>query len=204
MSATTVARRYAEAMADVAIAHNVVDQTDGELRAFAEMVRQSRELADVFASPVVPQSDKGKVLEALIARARPSAFTANLLRAMLGNHRLPLVPAVYEQYRRLINERRGVVVAEVTTAQPLNAQEQAHLSEQLQNLLEVTNKLNLVAGAKLETKFNPGGKRIEFHFKTDPSLIGGVITRIGSVVYDGSVRTQLQEIEQRLKAGTRG
>src|ERR1051325_1025401 len=183
MSATTVARRYAEAMADVAIAHNVVDQTDGELRAFAEMMRQSRELADVFASPVLPQGDKGNVLEALIARARPSAFTANLLRAMLTNHRLPLVPDVYEQYRRLINERRGVVVAEVTTAQPLNAQEQAQLGRRLQALT---------------------GKQVEFQFKTDAALIGGVITRIGSVVYDGSVRTQLQEIEQRLKAGTRG
>ena len=183
MSATTIARRYAEAMADVAIAHNIVDQVDGELRAFAGMLRESRELADVFASPVLPQADKGKVLEALIARARPGAYTANLLRAMLGNHRLPLVPDVYEQYRRLINERRGVVVAEVTSAQPLAPQEQAQLSQRLQAMT---------------------GKQVEFQFKTDAALIGGVITRIGSVVYDGSVRTQLQEIEQRLKAGTRG
>ena len=183
MSATTIARRYAEAMADVAIAHNVVDQIDGELRIFAEMLRQSRELVNVFASPVLPQSDKSKVLEALIARARPSAFTANLLRAMLTNHRLPLVPDVYEQYRRLINARRGVVVAEVTTAQPLNAQEQAQLSQRLQTMT---------------------GKQVKFQFKTDAALIGGVLTRIGSVVYDGSVRTQLQAIEQRLKAGTRG
>jgi F-type H+-transporting ATPase subunit delta len=181
MSATTVARRYAEAMADVAIAHNVVDQIDGELRAFAEMMRQSHELTDVFASPVLPQSDKGRVLEALIARARPSVFTANLLRAMLTNHRLPVVPDVYQQYRRLINERRGIVVAEVTTAQPLAPQEQAQLSQRLQTMT---------------------GKQVEFQFKTDAALIGGVITRIGSVVYDGSVRTQLQEIEQRLKAGS--
>jgi F-type H+-transporting ATPase subunit delta len=182
MSATTVARRYAEAMADVAIAHNIVDQVDAELRVFAGMMRESRELADVFASPVLPQADKGRVLEALIARARPGTFTANLLRAMLNNGRLPLIPDVYEQYRRLINERRGVVVAEVTTAQPLNAQEQAQLSQRLQAMT---------------------GKQVEFQFKTDAALIGGVITRIGSVVYDGSVRTQLQEIEQRLKAGSR-
>jgi F-type H+-transporting ATPase subunit delta len=183
MSATTVARRYAEAMADVAIAHNVVDQIDGELRAFAEMLRHSRELAGVFASPVLPQSDKGRVLDALIARTRPSAFTANLLRAMLANHRLPLVTDVYEQYRRLINERRGVVIAEVTTAQPLAPTEQAQLSQRLQRMT---------------------GKQVEFQFRTDAALIGGVITRIGSVVYDGSVRTQLQAIEQRLKTGTRG
>ena len=180
MSATTVARRYAEAMADVAIARNAVDQIDGELRTFAEMLRQSRELAQVFASPVLPQQDKGKVLEAIIARARPGTYTANLLRTMLTNHRLPLMAEVYEQYRRIINERRGVVVAEVTTAQPLADAEQAQLGQRLQAIT---------------------GKRIEFQFKTDPALIGGVVTRIGSVIYDGSVRTQLHEIEQRLKTG---
>jgi F-type H+-transporting ATPase subunit delta len=183
MSATTIARRYAEAMADVAIAHNVVDQIDSELRTFAEMLRQSRELADVFASPVLPHQDKGNVLEAIIARARPGDYTANLLRTMLTHHRLPLISEVYEQYRRIINERRGVVIAEVTTAQPLTPQEQAQLSQRLQAIT---------------------GKHIEFQFKTEAALIGGVVTRIGSVVYDGSVRTQLQEIHQQLKSGTRG
>jgi F-type H+-transporting ATPase subunit delta len=183
MSATTIARRYAEAMADVAIAHNVVDQIDNELRTLAEMMRQSRELANVFASPVLPQQDKGNVLEAIIARTRLGAYTANLLRTMLTHHRLPLIAEVDEQYRRIINERRGVVVAEVTTALPLDAGEQAQLSQRLQAIT---------------------GKRVEFKFKTDAGLIGGVVTRIGSVVYDGSVRTQLQEIHHQLKSGTRG
>jgi F-type H+-transporting ATPase subunit delta len=181
MSAATIARRYAEAMADVATAHNLIDQIDGELHTFAEMLGQSRELAEVFASPVLPYPDKARVLEAIIARARPGAYTANLLRAMLNHHRLPLVREVSEQYRRIINERRGVVVAEVTTAQPLADAEQAQLGQRLQAIT---------------------GKRVEFQFKTDAALIGGVVTRIGSVVYDGSVRTQLQEIEQRLKSGT--
>ena len=169
MSVTTVARRYAEALADVAIAHNLVDQIDGELQVWAEMVRQSRDLANVFASPVLPQPEKSKVLEALIARARSGNYTTTLLRAMLNHHRLPLVAEVYEQYRRIVNERRGVVVAQVTTAQTLTPPEQAQLSQRLQAMT---------------------GKRVEFQFKTDADLIGGVITRIGSVVYDGSVRTQ--------------
>jgi F-type H+-transporting ATPase subunit delta len=183
MSATTIARRYAEAMADVAIGHNVVDQIDGELRIFAEMMRQSRELLNLFASPVLPQRDKSKVLEALIARTRPGTYTANLLRTLLINQRLSLMAEVYEQYRRRINERRGVVVAEVTTAEPLASADQAQLSQRLQSIT---------------------GKRVEFQFKTDAALIGGVVTRIGSVVYDGSVRTQLQGIYQQLKSGTRG
>src|ERR1700759_4251635 len=182
MSATTVARRYAEAMAAVALARNAVEQIENELGAWAEMMRQSRELHDLFASPIMSQADKGKVLDALIARTNAGSFTANLLRTMLTNYRLPLITNVYDQYRRIINERRGIVIAEVTTAQPLSQQEQAQLSRRLQTMT---------------------GKQVEFHFKTDASLIGGVVTRIGSVVYDGSVSTQLQGIRQQLKSGAR-
>lgn len=182
MSVITVARRYAEALADVAIAHNLVDQIDAELHTFAEMMRTSRELHDLFASPVVSKQDKNKVLDALIQRTRPNAMTANLLRTMLQHYRLHYLGAVYERYQREINERRGVVVAEVTTAQPMVAAEQEKLSRTLGQIT---------------------GKRVQFQFTTDAALIGGVITRVGSVVYDGSVRTKLQEIKHQLKTGER-
>ena len=182
MSVTAIARRYAEALADAAVAHNQVEQIDSDLRAFAELARDNRELYDLFASPVVSQRDKGKVLDAIIKRARPGQLTANLLRTMLTNYRLHYVGEVYEQFRRIINERAGVVVAEVTTAQPIGQAEQASLGRRLQEMT---------------------GKQVQFQFKTDPSLIGGVVTRIGSVIYDGSVRTQLQEIKQQLKTGDR-
>ncbi len=182
MSVTTIARRYAEALADVALARNQVEQMDADLRTFAEMMRTSRDLHDLFASPVVSQRDKGKVLDAIINRAQPGPMTANLLRTMLTNYRLHYLSETYDQFRRIINERTGVVVAEVTTAQPIGPAEQASLGRRLQQMT---------------------GKTVEFQFKTDPSLIGGVVTRIGSVIYDGSVRTQLQEIKQQLKAGNR-
>ena len=180
MSVITIARRYAEALADVAIARNQVEQIDGELQVFAEMMKSSRELHDTFASPIVSQSDKLKVLEALIARATTGKMTANLLRTMLSHDRLHHVAEVYKQFRRELNERKGLVVAEVTTAAAVGAAQHAKLGRTLEQMT---------------------GKRVEFEFKTDPSLIGGVVTRIGSVVYDGSVRTQLQEIKERLKQG---
>lgn len=180
MSVITIARRYAEALADVAIARNQVEQIDGELQIFAEMMKSSRELHDTFASPIVSQSDKLKVLEALIARATTGKMTANLLRTMLSHYRLHHAAEVYEQFKREMNERRGLIIAEVTTATDVGATEQARLGRTLEQMT---------------------GKRVEFKFKTDPSLIGGVVTRIGSVVYDGSVRTQLQEIKERMKQG---
>jgi len=178
MSVITVARRYAEALADVAIARKQLEQIDRDVRVFAEMTKSSRELHDLFASPIVSLTDKRRVLDALIDRVGTGQLTANLLRTMLNHHRLQHLAEVYEQFRREINERKGVVVAEVTTAADVGHSEQEKLGRTLEKLT---------------------GKKVEFTFKSDPSLIGGLVTRIGSVVYDGSVRTQLQEIKERLK-----
>jgi F-type H+-transporting ATPase subunit delta len=182
MSVTTVARRYAEAVADVAIARNQADQVDAELNHFTQMMQASRELHDVFASPIISSDQKSRVLEAIVGRTQPSPMTANLLRTMLKNYRLHLLDAVYEQYRREINDRKGVAIADVTTAAPLAASEQDLLSRRLRELT---------------------GKQVHLQFKIDPAIIGGIITRIGSVDYDGSIRTQLQAVKQRLKTGDR-
>ncbi len=183
MSLIAVARRYAAPLADVAIAHNKADELDSELGVFAEIIGTNRELSDVFASPVIPQPSKREVLDAIIKRAGPGELTANLLRTLLRNYRLQYVGAVHEEFRREMNLRKGIVVARVATAAPVGASEQESLSRTLHQMT---------------------GKQVQLEFKTDPSLIGGVVTRVGSMVYDGSVRTQLQEIEQRLKLGDRG
>lgn len=180
MSVTAIARRYAEALADVAFAHDQVEQIDAEVRSFAEMMQTSRDLHHVFASPVIGQDEKAKVLNALIERAKPGAMTANLLRALLNHHRLQHLGEVYEQFRRKVNERKGTVLAEVTTAAPVGPSEQQRLGDKLRELL---------------------GQQVQLQFKTDESIIGGVITRVGSVIYDGSIRTQLQGIKERLKTG---
>jgi F-type H+-transporting ATPase subunit delta len=180
MSVITVARRYAEALADVAIDHNQVEQIDAEVRAFADLMGTNRELYDVFASPIIPITDKRRVLDAIIDRAGPSKMTANLLRTMLSHYRLHHLAEVYRQFQREMNERKGLIVAEVTVAGALGPSEQQKLTATFKRLT---------------------GKEVELKFKTDPSLIGGMVTRIESVVYDGSVRTQLREIKERLKQG---
>ena len=181
MSIVAIARRYAEALADVAIAHNQVEQMDAEVGAFAQMIRDSRELHDVFASPVVSQEQKRSVLDAIIERTAVSVMIANLLRTMLSHYRLHDLTEVHEQFRRAINRRRGIALAEVTTAAPASQEAQDRLTLKLQELV---------------------GKKVQVQFKTDPALIGGAVTRLESVVYDGSIRTQLQTVKQRLKEGT--
>ena len=181
MSLTAIARRYAEALADVAIAHNQVEQMDAEVGAFAQMIRDSGELHDVFASPVVSLEQKRSVLDAIIERTGVSAMIANLLRTMLSHYRLHDLTEVHEQFHRAINRRRGIALAEVTTAAPASQSAQDSLTRKLQELV---------------------GKQVQVQFKTDPALIGGAVTRLESVVYDGSIRTQLQAVKQRLKEGT--
>jgi F-type H+-transporting ATPase subunit delta len=182
MSIATVARRYAEAVADVAIERNQVEQVDTELGAFAHMVKSSKELYNLFASPVLSNDQKSRVLNALVERTKPSPTTANLLRAMLKNYRLHYVEAVYEQYKREINQRRGIEKAEVSTATNLSAEEKNLLTGKLQALT---------------------GKKVEVEFRVEPELIGGVVTRIGSLAYDGSIRTQLEAVKRKLKSGDR-
>jgi F-type H+-transporting ATPase subunit delta len=177
-----VARRYAEALADVAIAQDQLERIEAEVGAFADMISSNRELLDVFASPIISQNDKRLVLDAIIERTRPGQTTANLLRTLLRHYRLHNLGAVYEQFRREVNERKGLVVAEIITASPVGPAEQQMLSARLQQMT---------------------GKQVQLKFNTDQAIIGGVVTRIGSVVYDGSIRTQLQTVKQRLKAGDR-
>jgi F-type H+-transporting ATPase subunit delta len=180
MSVVAVARRYADALADVASARNEVDQIDREVLLFADMLKSNQELRDVFASPIISLADKRRVLDALIDRIRPGQMTINLLRTMLTHYRMQYLAVMHEQFRRVINERKGLIIAEVTTAGEFDRAAQEKLASSLERMT---------------------GKRVEFKFKTDPSLIGGVVTRLGSVVYDGSVRTQLKEIKERLKQG---
>jgi F-type H+-transporting ATPase subunit delta len=179
MSVIGAARRYAEALADVSSQHNQTDAVLEELKHFVELYQSSAELSAFFPNSGISQADKLKVLNALISRLRLSETTVNLLRLLLKHYRLRSISVVYEQFQKEINRRRGIVPAEVTTAGPVDARERDL----------IIGRLKAVTG-----------KEIHADFKVDPALIGGAITRIGSVVYDGSIRTQLESMKQRMIA----
>jgi F-type H+-transporting ATPase subunit delta len=148
-----------------------------ELSAWVEMTRTSAELDAVFRNPTVPYEQKRNVIENLIARTRVRPTTANLLRVLLQNHRLGDIEEVARQFGQELDRRSGVVAAEVTTARPLPPEAQEALRRRLGGLT---------------------GREVRLRFAVDESLIGGVVTRIGSTVYDGSVRGQLQQVRQRM------
>ncbi len=180
MSVETVARRYAAALADVVVNSNEIDAVRGELRSWEEMINQNADLHSAFHNPAISQGSKEKVLENLIEKTRPTKTTANFLRVLLRNSRLTEIAQINDKFADVLEERSGALSARITSARPLSETEKAEM------------KMNL-------TKLT--GKAVSLNFDTDESLIGGVITRVGSTVYDGSVKTQLENLKAKLAAG---
>ena len=180
MSVQAVARRYATALADVVLAHNEAREVQQELGTWAAMMQANPQLLEVFRNPVVPYEQKHKVLAALIARARVRPTTANFLQVLLRNHRLANLSEINHSFARELDVRAGLVLAHVTTARTVTPQEQEALRARLAQMT---------------------GRNVYLQFAVDEGLIGGVVTRIGSTVYDGSVRTRLQQIKQQMAEG---
>ena len=172
-----MARRYAAALADVVTERGEAREVQEELSAWELMMQGNSDLLEVFRNPTIPYDQKRKVLDTLIARTRVRPTTANFLQVLLRNHRLAELREINLRFAQELDDRRGVVVAHVTTARTVPETERVKLADKLSNLT---------------------GRRVRLQFGVDEELIGGVVTRIGSTVYDGSVRTRLEQIKLRM------
>jgi F-type H+-transporting ATPase subunit delta len=177
MSVQTVARRYASALADVVLEQGEAGKIQEELMAWEKMFQASPVLPEVFRNPTIALDKKRAVLNKLIDRARPRPTTTNFLKVLLQNQRLTDLGEINQKFAEILDLRAGMVAATVTTARTVaeNTQHDLHAK-----LLSVT------------------GKKVRINFMTDPELIGGLVTRIGSTVYDGSVRNHLQQIKAKM------
>lgn len=177
MSTETIARRYASALADVVLASNEADTVKGELASWSMMLGASAELSNLFSNPTVLHASKEKVLEQLVSKTGPTKTTANFVRVLLQNGRLADLPEINKRFTAVLNERHNLVSAEIIAARELP---QAERSEFEQSLAKLT------------------GKKVNVNYRIDEGLIGGVVTRIGSTVYDGSVKTKLENLKEQL------
>jgi F-type H+-transporting ATPase subunit delta len=177
VSSQTVARRYASALADVIIERKEESEVQEELANWERMILSNPPLLEAFTNPTVPYEQKAKVLNELIARTKVRPTTANFLRILLKNQRLAEIAHVNAKLAQVLDERSGVVSAHVTSARPVG--------DAIKVALE--GKLGAITG-----------KRIRLSFQTDETLLGGIVTRIGSTIYDGSVRTQLKRLGEEL------
>lgn len=177
MSVQAIARRYAAALADVTMPHQEAREVQDELSAWAAMLQNNAQLAEVFRNPTIPYEQKRRVVNALIERTRVRPTSANFLQVLLQNQRLTDLHEINQSFAQELDRRSGVVSAHVTTARPLPPQEQEILRSRLSAL---TNS------------------KVKLQFTVDEGLVGGIVTRIGSTIYDGSVRSQLQQLKHKM------
>ena len=180
MSVETVARRYATALADVVGKSGETETVKSELKTWEDLMNDNSQLQNAFANPAIAHLNKEKVLDGLLAKTKPTKTTANFLRVLLRNSRLTELRQINEKFAAVLEERSGVVAAEITSARPLSDNERAELKASL---------------AKLT------GKLVNLNFEIDENIIGGVVTRVGSTVYDDSVKTQLENLKTQLING---
>jgi F-type H+-transporting ATPase subunit delta len=164
-------------LADVVIERNEAQLVQAELSAWAKMITDNGSLLEAFSNPTVAYEQKQDVLNALIARTKVRPTTTNFLRTLLKNQRLSDLPEVNGKLAQILDERSGIVSAEITSARPVSDSARALLEEKL---AEMT------------------GKKARLTFATDESLLGGIVTRIGSTIYDGSVSNQLRRLREEL------
>jgi F-type H+-transporting ATPase subunit delta len=173
----TLSDRYAAALADVALADNAAEKIRGELADFLGLLREAPQLGTLLSSPAVPRAGKRAVAEALVNRMGASRTLRNFLCVVLDHRRTRLLPEIQEALDRQLDERMGIVRATVTSASELPKDEQAKLQEVLQRLT---------------------GRRVEAQYALDQALIAGTVVRIGSTIYDGSVRTRIEKMRHQL------
>ena len=184
MTNKTAALRYARALLEVGIKEQAdLEGIDRELSAFERLIIEHPTLGKVLLNPAVPAPRKRPAVAELAARMQLSPIVSKLLTLLAERDRLVLLPDLAAAYRDRLLDYRHIVRAEVTTAAPLAEGRAAEIERRLE---QVT------------------GRTVTLTTRIDPAIIGGVIARIGSTVYDGSVTRQLEKMRSRLEEGAAG
>jgi F-type H+-transporting ATPase subunit delta len=182
MTARVVARQYASALFDVARQNGRVDRVRSELTAFTALVAEHEELARTFSSPAIPAQQKRGVVQALIDAA--DGMTTELQRTLLllaERDRLMFLDEIAHAFVERVLEAERVVRAEITTAVALDDRSKASLVGALTRAI---------------------GQNLTVTERVDPAIIGGIVARAGSVVFDASVHRHIERMRERLLAGT--
>jgi F-type H+-transporting ATPase subunit delta len=179
-SATSgVAGRYASALFELADNARSLDQVAEDLRTFRTMAAESAELARVLASPVIGRAAKSQALLAVLDAAGIKGLTRNFIGTVAANGRARELPGMATAYLAELARRRGETSALVTSAVPLTPQQQQALSDALRAVL--------------------GGAKVAIDAHVDPDILGGLVVKVGSRLFDSSIRSKLQRLQLAMK-----
>jgi F-type H+-transporting ATPase subunit delta len=170
--------RYAHAFAAVASSsHLDTGAAQQQLADFNATLAGSRELREVLMNPSITTEQKLRVLDAIAGRIGMFPQVRNFLAVIMNHQRLSELDEILAEYHAVADEQANMAEAEITSARPLNDQDRAALEVQVERL---------------------AGGRVRTTYRQDATLLGGAVVRIGSTVYDGSIRAQLQQLKQKL------
>jgi F-type H+-transporting ATPase subunit delta len=175
---SAVAERYAAALADVAVERKNSETIKRNLAAFVEAFSSVADLRNALESPALNADVKRKVIAEVAGKMGLDVAVRNFIYLVVDHRRTEILPEMEEAFLSELNERLGIVEAEVTSAHELNDDEK----RQLRTVLEQRT-----------------GKKVEARFQIDSALLGGAIVRLGSTIYDGSVRDQLKRLREQLE-----
>jgi F-type H+-transporting ATPase subunit delta len=176
----SVASTYARAFADVVLSKKLdAQRATGELRQIAELLAESADLRRVWENPAIPAEQKRGLLDAIAQRGGIEKAVRNLVAVLIDHHRVKYLGAVIQQLEKELDARLGFAEAQITSVRELADAEKRGLETEV---------------AKLT------GKKVRAKFGQDASLLGGVVVRIGSTVYDGSVKGQLEKIREAISS----
>ena len=173
-----VASRYARAMVDVVL-DDKIDPTIAiqQVNDMATAVAESNQLRKVWESPAVPAEQKRALLDAIVARAGTIRPIRNFFAILIDHGRIPMVAQIARQFETELNTQLGFVEADVTSSRQLSDVEKRDLEAQVASIT---------------------GKKVRAKYDTNPELLGGALVRVGSTIYDGSIRGQLQRLKEQL------
>lgn len=179
-SATTgVAGRYASALFELADNAKSLDQVAQDLATFRTMVRESADLARLIASPVIGRDLQGKALLAVLDAAGISGLTRKFVGAVAANGRARELPAMASAFLAELAARRGETTADVTSAVPLTPAQVEQLSAALRSVL--------------------GSAKVSIDARVEPDILGGLVVKVGSRLFDSSIRSKLQRLQLAMK-----
>ncbi|HVE81419.1 MAG TPA: ATP synthase F1 subunit delta [Myxococcales bacterium] len=174
----SIARRYARALLEVAVETGTLEAATEQLASFAQVLQKNQDLADILLNPAFTRPQRTAVVEALFKAAGGlTPAVSNLMRLLVDRGRLGYLPDISRVFLEMADQRAGVVRGKVTSAVPLSP-------ESLQKLEQALEKLTR--------------RKVSLQTRVDPRVLGGVAAQVGSVVYDGTLRSQLDELKRTL------
>ncbi len=183
MIAGSIPRRYAKALLAIGVEKQSYEKLGQEVAAFASLLVDNAQLRDTLQNPSHPPSKRKAIVQALCDRLAPSPTVKSFLLLLQDRGRLDYLPAIAREYQALADAHAGRVRAGVTSAQALDGDAVARLKKALEQKT---------------------GKQVLLEQRTDPELIAGMVTTVGSIVYDGSLRTRLEQMKNALIEGRPG